>query len=86
MNQESAWKPEMTDDMLKEFDEWCAWGIKNYKNFPVGRTDKLSPNIVAQFIEYKLGVTYQEALNSEWMGSGLPCWEDTIRKHWFSKY
>jgi len=80
-----GWKPEMTVDLLKEFDKWCAFGIKNYPNFPVGRTDKLGKNIVAQFIQYKYGVTEQEALDSEYgFNEDIPCWHDTIRKWWIN--
>ena len=78
-------KPDLTPEDLKEFDEWCAYGIKNYPNFPVGRTDKLSPNIVAQFIQHKLCVSYDDALNSEYHFT-LPKWEDQIRKYWIEEY
>lgn len=78
-------KPDIDIKMLKEFDDWCRWGIKNYKNFPVGRTDKLSRNIIAQFIQYKLGVSYEDALHSEYQGSIFPSWGDAIRKWWINK-
>ena len=77
-------KKPLTEEELKEFDEWCKWGIKHYPNFPVGRTDKLSPNIVAQFIQYKLGISYDDALNSEYLTT-FPSWEPQIRKYWLDK-
>lgn len=76
-------KKDLTPAELKEFDEWCAYGIKGYLRFPVGRTDKLSPNIVAQFIVFKLGCSYDAALNSEYNALKSECGE--IQPHWIKQ-
>jgi len=74
-------KKDLTIEELKEFDSWCKHGIKNYSNFPVGRTDKLSPNITAEFIQYKLGWSYYDALESEY-NNDSPKWEEQIKRYW----
>lgn len=63
---------------IKEFNDWCKYGIKNYPNFPIGRTDKLGPSVVSQFLQWKFGISEEESL--KW--DVEEPWREAICKEW----